>query len=360
MNVYLLDNNFETIDIIDDYSSIIWTPRYYDVGDFELYLAMNRDVFEKIKCCKYLVREKDIIGENEFHNVMIPKKINIKTNAESGDYIILSGKCLKSILGQRCIEEQTNLSGTVEGGIYNVLSDNIINPTNHARRINNFVYGTNVLDYDFSEQFELQVTGDNVGEWLSTICKQYGYGYDIYVKNKKFIFKLYKGTDRSYKQSINPYVVFSQEFDNLNSSDYTEDNSNFKNVAIVAGEGEGVERRKFTVGTATGLERYETFVDARDISSNKGEEDEINDDDYNKMLEERGNGSLTEFQKVKNFDANIEPSTNYVINEDYFLGDIVEVVNEYGIEATSRITEIIESEDENGSTTIPTFAELEV
>lgn len=48
------------------------------------------------------------------------------------------------------------------------------------------------------------------------------------------------------------------------------------------------------------------------------------------------------------------------MNEDYFLGDVVQVINEYGISAAPRIVEIIESEDENGKSTVPTFSTWEV
>lgn len=44
---------------------------------------------------------------------------------------------------------------------------------------------------------------------------------------------------------------------------------------------------------------------------------------------------------------------------DYNLGDIVEVENEYGLKARVRITEVIESEDENGYTCIPKFENVE-
>nr|WP_027293005.1 hypothetical protein [Robinsoniella sp. KNHs210] len=38
------------------------------------------------------------------------------------------------------------------------------------------------------------------------------------------------------------------------------------------------------VGTAAGLDRYEKFVDARDVSSNNGE---YTEEEYLKMLEDR-------------------------------------------------------------------------
>lgn len=50
----------------------------------------------------------------------------------------------------------------------------------------------------------------------------------------------------------------------------------------------------------------------------------------------------------------------YVLNRDYFLGDLVQIENEKGIKAAPRITEIIYAEDENGSSVVPTFSEWEV
>ena len=45
---------------------------------------------------------------------------------------------------------------------------------------------------------------------------------------------------------------------------------------------------------------------------------------------------------------------------DYFLGDIVQIENEYGIQASAQITEIIETENESGYSIIPTFSNWEV
>ncbi|MDT2284838.1 hypothetical protein P7H17_00070 [Paenibacillus larvae] len=40
-----------------------------------------------------------------------------------------------------------------------------------------------------------------------------------------------------------------------------------KNIAVVAGQGEGEDRKIVTVGTSTGLNRHEMFVDARDVGT---------------------------------------------------------------------------------------------
>ena len=109
---------------------------------------------------------------------------------------------------------------------------------------------------------DIQATGGEVSAFLKEVCTAYGIGWDIYIENRKFVFDLYKGADRSYNQMENPYVIFSPEYDNLLESDYVYAKERYKNVALVAGEGEGSGRAKTAVGDASGLDRYEMFVDA--------------------------------------------------------------------------------------------------
>ena len=353
MNIYVINPALDICGIIDDYVSIIWTTRYYKSGDFELYVSANEQNVSLLKEKYYLCREEDIDGD-VWNNVMIIENINITTDVEAGNYLIITGKSLKSIVGRRIIWQQTNLYGSVELGIRQVLTENIISPTIEARKIADFeleeIQG-------FDDTMNLQVTGDNIEEWLEEVCMTYGIGWDVYINNKKFVFHLWKGTDRSYNQDSVPYVVFSKDFDNLLTSDFSLDKSEFRNTALVAGEGEGLDRKTYAIGNYSGLDRYELYVDARDISSNNGE---INDAEYNNMLNEKGNEALAEHMTTVNFEGEVDPSTNYIFNKDYFLGDIVEVINEYGITSTPRITEIIDSEDDTGRTIIPNYSAWEV
>lgn len=354
MNVYVLNSDLEIINVIDEYESIIWTTRYFTYGNFELYLSADTNLLEILQVDNYLVREQDI-AENTYKNVMIIRNLEITTDAEEGDHLRVTGYGLKSILNRRIIPNQTNLSGTVASCLQALINQNIISPSVSARQISNFTLGVNDIINSYS--MKQQITGKNLGESITNICTTYGYGYDVYIEGNNFVFYIYEGADRSYDQTENPYVVFSSEFGNLLSSDYQINNDNYANVATVAGEGEGTARKKVTVGTASGLGRYEVWIDARNASTNNGE---ITDQEYMAMLEEDGIEQLSEMVQTTAFSGNIEGSTTYVINQDYFLGDIVQVENDYGIQAKTRIIEIIDSEDENGNQIIPTFSEMEV
>lgn len=353
LDIYVLDRSFAFVGIVDDYMSVIWTTRYFTPGDFELYLPASRKNLSLLKKDYYLCRVEDIDGER-YRNVMIIENIRLRTDIEDGNDMTVSGKCLKSLLSRRVIWNQTNIYGSLEAGIRKIITENMISPEISERRIANFSLGS---VKGFTERVDIQVTGGEVSAFLKDVCIAYGFGWDVYIENGNFVFDLYKGTDRSYRQNEVPYVIFSPEYDNLLESEYAYAKEKYKNVALVAGEGEGSGRIKATVGEASGLERYEMFVDARDISSNNGE---ITQEQYALLLSERGREKLSGYMETENFEGQIETQSGFLLNRDYFLGDIVEVVNEYGIETTPRIIEIIDCDDNTGRTVIPAFSTWEV
>ena len=351
MDIYVLNSNFEKIGVIDAYQSVIWTTRYFTPGDFEVYIPADKDLLNLLQVDYMLVRDKDCI-EDEYRNVMLIRNIEIQSDAETGDSFIITGQCLKSIVARRVVASQTNLSGTVENCLRSLITQNIISPSDSDRAISNFILGTD--GSLTAASMSMQITGDNLAEALAEICATYGYGWDVFIKGSNLVFYIYEGKDRSYNQSTNPHVVFSTEYDNLLSSDYKEDRSEYANVAIVAGEGEGTARKKATVGTASGLNRFEIWVDERNTSSNEGE---ITPSEYQELLEQAGAEKLAETGITTEFSGEVLPDANFIYGVDYFLGDIVQIENDYGISKAARITEIIESEDENGPTVIPTFEE---
>lgn len=345
MNFYLLDNNLNYLMIIENYRSFIWTNRYYTSGDFELYAPLTNELLNTIQRNYFIIRDDDTT------QCVVVSNIEVKTSVTDGDYIIVTGYTLKSILNRRIIWSQTVLDGNVETMIRKLVTENAISPANTARIIPNLILGDTI---GLTSNILAQYTGDNLGDTISAICQTYRIGYDVKldINNKKFVFVLFEGADRTSSQSVNPRVIFSDSFDNLLTSDYKYNSDNYRNVALVAGEGEGTARKTATTGSASGFERYELFVDARDVSSNNGE---ISLADYNKLLLERGSQKLAETVINENITGEVEARINYKLGVDFFLGDTVEVVNAYGMIMLPRITEIIECHDENGYTCVPTF-----
>lgn len=343
MDLYVLDESYNKIAIIDDYDSLIWAKRYYDFGDCELYVNARTEYLDTLKKGHFLMRSDDDM-------VCRIDTIELDTNQEEGDYLIIPGKDCRSILAQRIVWFQTNFSGTVENYIRRLITDNIVSPSVDYRKIDNFILGNSI---GLTDTITEQVTFKPLDEKIIELCKTYQYGSSVTLdSNNRFVFNLYKGIDRSYSQTVNDYVVFSPEFDNIISSKYVTDSSNIKNAVLVAGEGEGVERTRYSMGTSSGLDRYELFVDAKDLSSKTEEGETI---DYAQALRSRGLEALAEYGAVESFEGEVEPNYSYKYGVDYNLGDIVQIINEYGISSSARITEVIETFDSNGYSVIPTF-----
>lgn len=382
-DVCLLDEELNRKHIIDTYSNIIWANRYNEVGDCELVIPATEDNFNKVKECKYISRTDDDM-------VCEIKKIEIKTDEENGNQFIITGTDIKEMLNQRIVEKQTNFNGLVEDYIRKLIIDSIINPTNPDRKIKNFILDDKV---GFTEKIREQVTYDYVGDKIQNLCKQYGWGYKVTVDDGNFIFSLYKGEDKS------EYVTFSEDYDNISTTDYSKDDSNIKNVALIAGEGEGVARVVTSIGAGKGINRHELYVDARDVSSEidydelvnsypNGKEKIINNviyyqvnganiavltkDDkgevtnvqlcrnvYIESLKNTGHEKMSEHKSVTSFAGEVIIGVNYIYKQDYNLGSIVSIVNEYGISIKVRISEILENQDDNGYSMQPTFENVE-
>lgn len=353
MDIYVLDEKAEILDIVDVFQSVIWTVQYYSQGDFELIVPATKKNIDLMQKDRLLCRDKDITKDT-FKNVMVIEDIKIESDWEEGDKLTVSGKSLKSIVGRRVVWKQTNLTGNLEAGIRYVLNENVIDPEEESRKIAN-------VELDevagITDTIDAQLLGDNIAEWIESICSTHEIGWDMYVRSKKYIFRLYKGTDRTYNQTEVPAVVFSDEYDNLLESIYTYERGDYKNAALIGGEGEGVNQRTTTIGDATGLQRYETYIDGSSVSSNGAI---ITEEQYYKLLQNYGKEQLNEVSDTESFEGNVVSDGNYKLNQDYFLGDLVQVKNEFGIEATPRIIEIIESEDEKGTAIVPKFSTWEV
>lgn len=381
IDIFVLDKNLKKICIIDKYESLIWANRYDTIGDCEIKIVASIDNLKMFQEGMYLARDDDDM-------VCRVEKIQLNTDIENGNYLIITGIDIKKITSQRIVWKQTNFNGFAEDYIRRLVTDNIINPNIKSRKIDNFVLDSK---NNFTETINEQVTYDNLNKKIEETIKKYNWGYKVYIDDKKFKFKIYKGEDKSAT------VIFSNNYENLSSTDYTEDKTNVANVVLTAGEGEGVNRITNITGNGLGIDRYELYVDARDISKNIDYDDlvtaypngneitrndiiyyqvdgtdiaiitrendnvgvKLTDNIYDIALKSKGLEQMAEHKPSKSFIGSVEPNLTFKYNEDYFLGDIVTVENEYGISVEARIVEVIEVNDNNGYSVQPTFEYLE-
>lgn len=342
--------SFDKIAVIDNATSVIWVKRYADCGEFEIYISATSELLNLLlEGVLFVTRDGD-------ETAMCIEKIQLTTDPEAGDFIIISGRSAECILARRVVKQQTILSGTAEDAIRQLLTDNLVNPLDGNRRVDIISLSE---ENGWTDSIDTQITGDDLLTATRDICTSYGYGFKLAYEDGKFVFYLYKGQDRSYGQSDNSFVIFSPQFENLITSEYIKDDSETAEYAYIAGEGEGINRKIETasVGEFKGLNRREMWVDARDISSNDGE---ISDTEYKTQLQRKGYEELASRKTVMKFNGTIANTTNFVYKKDYFLGDKVSLENQYGIKADVFITEICETEDETGYSIVPSFEEWSV
>lgn len=384
MNLIVYDTNFNIVAICDDYESLIWNDRYNEPGDFELYFPMESRLLDIYKPDYYLVS-----ADSEY--TMIIEDLKVTTDLEGGDHFIVTGRDLVSILCRRIVWKMTTVSGNFVNAIDKILKQNVYDPipknSKAKRKIEEFYWDKDSTDAVIKQLTidETQFTGDVVYDVIKGLCDQFDVGFSL-KRNPvtgKFVFSLYQGVDRSYRQNANKYVVFSPEFDNLISTDYTENKSKYCNVTLVAGEGEGPDRVTLEVGdtTSSGLNRRELFTDARDLSSVIEDEDEEEEEEevdpenpqggeqeeekhmspkeYKNLLKNRGLEKLKEVEIEKTFDGQVDATQIYRYGRDFFMGDVCELVNQYGKETRVKVVEYIHSESTSGIEEYPTFKVVE-
>ena len=129
-------------------------------------------------------------------------------------------------------------------------------------------------------------------------------------------------------------MIFSQANENLLSSDYTEDNTNYMNYVLVGGEDDETTKIRKVNSVdegASGVDRYELFLDARDTSSkyedSSGQSKTMTDTEYKAILKSKGVESLSsEHKKETLFSGEIDTTNKrYKFNKDYYLGDLVKI-----------------------------------
>lgn len=348
MELFVLNADFESIAVIDTYESMIWTDRYNAYGDFEIYFAMDESLLEYIKEDYYLWLK-------DSEHSMIIEDIKIDADTEEGNRLIVTGRSLESILERRIIWGQRIFSGNLQNAIQTMLNENIISPSVADRKITNFVFVPSTDSKITSLTIDNQYTGDDLYTVIKGLCEENNIGFKIVLTDdNQFAFSLYAGADRSYDQTENPYVVFSPNFENIINSNYFSSKAGYRNVTLVAGEGEGASRKTTVVGSASGLDRRELFTDARDISSDT-EDGTLSDAEYIAQLRTKGLKNLADHMITTAFEGEVEVTRLFKYGEDFFIGDIVQIANEYGNENSAYISELIISNSDEGLSIYPTF-----
>lgn len=330
MNINVLNKNFERIAVVDVYESLMWCVRYNDIGALDLEIDATIENLQIFKKGFYISRNDD-------KHIFRIEAIEISTNDENNNVLLIGGLDLISILNQRVITK--HFSSTQK------LSDFI------KTIINNEFSNERLLDFPIQVEVQNDVvlfretTEDYVGNLLLTICKNEELKCDFYFENGNYKIIISTIADRTAIQNKNIRIIFSNNNDNLISSKYNVNTTNYKNVVFIYTE-KGTKANGVFTGVAKGIERRELIIK----SSN-------NDANNNSLIYE-GEQKLVEASITTSFENEVD-SLFYKYKTDYNVGDIVTIQNDFGISANVRISEIIETWDNMGYSLEPKFEYLE-
>lgn len=409
MQIFVLNTKYERIGLIDEYEEMLWQKKYNDVGECQIKIPCEDIYIGLLAEGNYLFRYDD----DMFCKI---ETVNLETDIESGDYLIVTAIDMCNILAGRIVRWQFDYSGTVAGYIQKLLTDNVINPKQAMRKIDNFAFEIDTSNgATFTETISVITEPQDLLQLILTTCKTFNYGFRVLfdIGSGRVVFRLYRGKNKAQTTSEN-YVEFSPSFANMLTSTYTTDSSNHKNIVYVSYKGDDEQVYLTSIheeaSEPSGENRREIFVDgtntSRDVTLdtlqsifsgnvkrnpatqgtetsgyyyvvNAGEtvkvatfevttsdektEEKITVTDYTymKLITAIGTSTLAEHKQTQEFTGEVDTIGSYEYKQDYDLGDVVKVINRYGIEAEAQITEVMESDDlDNGHVFEPVFEYL--
>lgn len=281
--LYIRDKYTRKIFFIEEsFSSLVWTERYQECGDFVLDIPLHEANFDAYKIGNY-------ISFDESKESMIIESVSITENfgsSEKEPLLEISGRSLSSLLmrrvnasqifsvqegklnGTRGPDSQSGLirySGQISEVIESILNDDLINPriplyywrhkengswvdgysynsVNKAdirysdfpeRKISNFIYENTILE---DSNVLIDKSYDKIKtlyDIVVNIAKNNMFGFRSYFRDTDIVFETYKGADRSSVQNDLSPVIFDPTMDNITYVNFFNDITSYKTNGFV-------------------------------------------------------------------------------------------------------------------------------
>lgn len=352
--IRILSLDFQLRGEIDDYASMWFTRSWHGIGQMELRINRYK------KHVEHLVKNNIIMVNAKKVYIIKHREIELDENGKATENWVIKALQLKIITRQRITVPPSttaydNKQGNAETVMKHYVDRNIVSPLDARRSISQMIISQNL---NRGPTVSWQSRFKNLAEELADISLNSGIGWDITldITNKKWQFDAYVGRILTASQSILPPVIFSPQFDSLQSLHYSESELNYKNSAYVGGQGEGIDRRIIELGSETGLTRHEVFIDARDVEEKDENDQPLPEAVIINTLTERGQQKLHEFLQEEYLEGQILTKSPFTYEEDYDLGDIVTIQNKsWGVTMDARITEVKEIFETSGYKVEATF-----
>lgn len=324
IDVRFFNQQLELIGDIDDYTALTYTRKWTTYNTFEMHVS---------KFDGELIRRGNFImlNNDRYRSGIITY---FEDNERETNDITIRGFCPRFLLFERPTippsgQDYDTYNTEVENILIGLIDRNCVNPENGNRKI---PFLSCAKSQNRGEKTSFQTAHKVLKDEISSLCTASNLGTAIHFDptTKQIRFEVLSGTDRTYDNSVRPPYVFARKWDRLFERNYTESDTDYKNVAYVAGQGEGKDREILTIGDdITGFGRREVFIDARDIG-----------EDAETTLEDRGKLKLAEYALIKSFESTVK-TDDY--RAEWDLGDFVTIEDDKtGIREDRQILEVKE------------------
>jgi len=331
MDLYVYNPQGRKIDVVEGYSSLQWTRRYYESGSFELHcdpvyadlLLMNHTLWPS--------------GDLEAGTIT---SRSFQLDEGGKETLIVSGKLKTGLLSRRILWREVSFSGTYERLMRQLVDANAV--TTDADRA---IPGLSIAPpAGYTEALEeYSESNTKLDEALAKLSRACELGHRIRFDPATGLlrFEVYAGLDRTMGQRVNNPALFSVDFENLTSAQYHEGDEGSANVALVIGEDDQRQPVRRTVGSAAGLERREVCIDAKRVKKKLEDGTVLSNARFNAAIDQYGVEQLGKMMPIRSIDARIKADGNLAYGEDYDLGDIVTIVlDNWGVRTDARLTDV--------------------
>ncbi len=329
MNIIGLNSNFQIVKYLK-VISLQWNRKYYQCGDFTLYMSPE-EWSDEIK----------YISRNNREEIGIVQKVLYQKKTD-GDFLTIYGFFLEHLLEQKVVYPD----------YFSFWAKNIVTICQElvtTYKDNDLI----ILDSSQSSMGEniskQETDGGMLGTTLYNTLKPQELSNKLRWNGTNYIYTIWQGLDRTQSQSVNNPVILSTGFKNIKNINHSTDESNYRNYAYVEGMyrlfGEGYDyTQEYTElreidQREPGEEKRSIYVNSGIVLDNPAMGGIIF---LRESLDQVGKETLSKYPKITNLEFDID-TTRLKYLTDFDLGDKCDIIlEEKGLSYESRIIEIYE------------------
>lgn len=312
---------------------------YQDVGEFEVYCRATQANINAMRKGRYVK-----LPNKRF--IWVITALRYTFTAGGVRMVIAKGYEAKWILKKRCLLSSVALDGTITSALYWLVNNALGSAASAARKIEGFSVNDNDILINIHAR---QTPRENLLEYTTRVLKTYNCGSIVEFIDGKLVYRVFTGRVKTNS------VIFSQSLDNLLTSEYLTDDAEKASSALVVSTIEDVDYTQLYDTGATGVDRAEIIVKselATKYENKSGEEQETTptSDLFKGWQIEEGKAELAKHIAIEEISGEIDiANSNYTFDEDFFIGDMVRVKDEYfNFFANIRISKYTIKQDAEG------------